>query len=134
MTIEEIESELRNGLHDANIRNVSVNYTEMSAELLLSIWVGELSSSDLAIRERYRDAVLVLTGLSYFLIDCPDPRYPYSSLNVVSMSHVDNAPTPAVPIPKDDFACEIFVSNWNSTIRFSACDAELKWIELESRD
>ncbi len=50
MTIEELENALPNGLHDAEVQPMSVDYGRRSLVLELAVWVG--SVDDLSNAER----------------------------------------------------------------------------------
>ena len=69
MTIDELEADLPNGLHDALLRTFSSDVPERRAEFILDVWLGDLGSSVTAERERYRAARLELLGLAYLVVD-----------------------------------------------------------------
>ena len=90
MTIDELESELPNGLHDAHLRTFSSDPAARRAEFILDLWIGNLHSTVLAERECRRPARLELHGLAYLVIDVPDPRYPIE----------DGSPVRSIPAPR----------------------------------
>ena len=55
MTLDELEADLPNGLHDALLRTFSSDVPERRAEFILDVWLGDLGSSVTAERERYRE-------------------------------------------------------------------------------
>ncbi len=66
MTLEEIENSLPNGLHDAEISNLNIDYISREVKFELKIWTGELSSKNIEEREAYRKACLTLSN--FFLL------------------------------------------------------------------
>jgi hypothetical protein len=60
-----LEEELPNGLHDALLRAISIDVVGQLAELDVDIWVGDLDSDNVAIREAYRAARIRLSGLGF---------------------------------------------------------------------
>src|SRR5690242_3877508 len=75
VNLEELEADLPNGLHDSLLRALSTDLTEGRAELILDVWLGDLHSSLESERERRRRGRLELLGLTYLVVDDPDPRY-----------------------------------------------------------
>ena len=71
MSIEEIESTLPNGLHDAVMRKHVVDYEQRTLDFYIDIWVGDLNSNIEDIREAYKSGVLRFEGLEYFIIEPP---------------------------------------------------------------
>lgn len=77
MKIEEVETSLPHGFHDAFLQRVKIDYLKREAVLDFSIWVGDISSKVEELREARREGQLRLFGLLLFVIEAPDPTYPY---------------------------------------------------------
>jgi hypothetical protein len=130
VTVDELEADLPNGLHDAMLRTFSENPADRRAEFILDVWLGDLHSTVNAERERYRPARLELLGLVYLIVDDPDPRYPAgdgSPLRIDACA-ADDDPGRSQQVPDGGFAGRFFVTEWNAFIHFAALDARLTWI------
>jgi hypothetical protein len=77
MRLEEIEKSLPNGFHDSYIEKVSIDYPKQEASFSINIWTGDLSAKDKSEKETCRKASLTLSELHYFVVEPPDPKYPY---------------------------------------------------------
>jgi hypothetical protein len=130
VTIDELEADLPNGLHDALLRTFSSDVPERRAEFILDVWLGDLGSSVTAERERYRAARLELLGLAYLVVDDHDPRYPVGDGSHVRIDvcAADDDPQRSRQVPPGGFAGRFFVTEWNAFIHFSAREARLLWI------
>ena len=58
MTLDELLHTLPNGLHDAMVHSITVDYSKQQASFDISVWVGDLDSKDEEAREAYRDGEL----------------------------------------------------------------------------
>lgn len=130
MHLQELEEGLPNGLHDSRLRTFSSDPSAERAEFILDVWLGDLGSGVPAERERYRPARLELLGLSYLIVDAPDPRYPVSDDTPVQIDAcaADDDPERSRRVPAGGFAGRFFVTEWNAFIHFAALDARLTWI------
>jgi hypothetical protein len=72
MTLEELESSLPNGLHDAEVRRISIDYEHRKVTLELAVWVGKMEDPPDR-REAYRDGRIEISGLLFMVIEPPDP-------------------------------------------------------------
>jgi hypothetical protein len=129
MTIDELESELPNGLHDAYLRTFSSDPAAGRAEFTLDLWIGDLHSSEVSERECRRPARLELLGLAYLVIDVPDPGYPVADGSRVQIDScaADDDPERRKLVPEGGFAGRFFVTEWNAFIHFAALEARLTW-------
>ena len=129
MTIDELESGLPNGLHDAYLRAFSSDPAAGQAAFTLDLWIGNLHSSLAAERECRRPARLELLGVTYLVIDPPDPRYPVADDAPVQIDScaADDDPERSRLVPEGGFAGRFFVTEWNAFIHFAALDARLTW-------
>ena len=134
MTIQELAETLPNGFHDAHVSCLKIDYARREVAFEMSVWVGEVDSPDLAVRECHRPAVLKLTGLLYCVIEPPDTRYPYLDARDLTIDIGDLGLLPA-PGPSNlpsvtldgAFRSWIFVNQWNAFIYVAACKACLTW-------
>jgi hypothetical protein len=131
VNLEELEAELPNGLHDSLLRTLSSDLTEGRAELILDVWLGDLHSSLESERERRRPGRLELLGLTYLVVEDPDPRYaPVEGTPVqIDACAADDDAARSRQVPEGGFAGRFFVTQWNSFIHFAALEARLTWID-----
>jgi hypothetical protein len=133
MTIDELDASLPNGLHDAKLERVAIDFVDRTARLDLDIWVGDDEE-----REAYRRAQVTLSGLLFWVSEPPDPLHPSSpprALWIDAGPLTDKTPKtqPALPnVPRGAFANWIFVRDWNSFIYVAATDADLTWLSDRS--
>lgn len=133
MRIAELGAELGITFHDSLLRTLSMNVVGQTVEFLLDVCVGDPDALDGATRERRRAGRLELTGLQYFVVDPPDPSYPYRLQGPLDIDPCDADPeiVARYRIPEGGFAGRFFVSDWNAFIHFAAMDAHLTWLEPE---
>jgi hypothetical protein len=117
MTIEEIEETLPNGFHDANLRKIEIDYAKGEVKVEVSVWIGDLESSDEELREKKRDGRLMVSGLQFCMIERPDSRYPYQEAGSLWIADSN-----------EGFIHYFFINNWNSFIILAAKDARFEWI------
>jgi hypothetical protein len=131
MTLEELEADLPNGLHDAHLWDFSSDAAAGQADFILDVWLGDLHADHTADRERRRRGRLELSGLTYLVVDDADPRYPLSKGLPVQIDPcaADDDPERARQIPPGGFAGRFFVTEWNAFIHFAAVDARLMWTD-----
>jgi len=132
MTFEELDDKLPNGLHDAQVHTVAIDYEARTASLDMSFWVGDLDGPN---REEYRRGTVKAVGLYFCLIDPPDPTYPFLKEGVPLTVSGDSAKSETCPILdklRPIFAVgtscyRFFVHDWNSFIHIAARDVQLAW-------
>ncbi len=134
MTLEEIEKSLPNGLHDAKVSNLNIDYVKRVVKFKLDIWTGDLSSKKTEVREAYGKACLTLSNFLYCVIEPPDPSYPYIDPKplCVGTGSIQTDIIPAAKIlpenlPDGAFSHWFFVNNWNAFIFVAATNAQLEW-------
>jgi hypothetical protein len=127
--LDEIQINLPNGFHDAEIKSFVINYVERTLVFDLMLWVGDLESSNEAEREAYVRGVLTISGFNFCVIESPDSQYPYTAGKPIRIDsgpglppHVSFSADP----PADAFDHWFFVQDWNSFIYFRARDAHLE--------
>jgi hypothetical protein len=134
MDLRAIEDSLPNGLHDAHLERMDINYKEREAFLDVYVWIGDLDSSDKLERERYRRARISLAGLLFISIQPPNYEYRVDKGDGL---RIDSGPGIAprssfkfeVPLPDDAFLNWIYVTEWNAFIHIAAKEAMLEWVD-----
>ncbi len=133
MTLEELADTLPNGLHDAQVSSVSIDYVRREARLIIDLWVG-VPSEEEEVRDAYREGELKLSGLVYWIIEPPDVSYPFGEskqlwVDAGSLGSASFKPSVKLPepLPSGAFASWIFVQDWNSFMFVAAMDVSLEW-------
>lgn len=128
-SLDEIQINLPNGLHDAEIKSIVINYVERTIVIDLMLWVGDVELSDKAAREAYVDGVLTISGIHFCVIEPPDFRYAYAEGKAIRIDSGSGLP-PHVSFsadpPADAFDHWFFIQDWNSFIYFRARNAHLE--------
>ena len=129
MNLDELQQTLPNGLHDADLLGIDIDYPGQEARLTLRVWLGNLEAIDESERERYRPAILLFSGLQFLVIDPPDQRPTYTGgLRIEAGSgQPSTAPAALPPLVGQTFLCWLFVDQWNSFIRIAAHDVRINW-------
>jgi hypothetical protein len=122
-TIFEVADRLPNGLHDAEVDTIRIDYPHRTMELTLDVWIGRMDGPPSS-REMYRRGVLKITGLGYCAMDLPDERYPFANPKPL---RIDLAAATAFRPDGFSFACRLWVNEWNGFIHLSGQSAELVW-------
>jgi hypothetical protein len=128
MTMKEVEYRTPNGLHDAYLLSFSVDYRESVLRINLNLWTGDLSSEIEKVREAYREATFIVTGLRYFVIESPA-----KGSSVDEPSYIDGFETRDSDITRaslpdlngEAFRYSLFVGEWNSFIHFAGSSADV---------
>lgn len=130
MTLEELENLLPNGLHDAELKSLAVDYESRTAVLKLDLLVGNPEGVTEEEREGYAHGELTVSGLRFCIVEAPE----YEEAEEGALS-IDAGPTtpewiekhgwklPAVP--PDCFRHWVYVSDWNAFIHIAGRDASL---------
>ena len=140
MTMGEIESRLPAGFHDAELLNLSIDYSRAEAKIEFSLWTPSEEET-----EHYSAASLSLEGLQYLIIEPPLPNGGYKTDGEQYQSSVDgyvaaeHPSSVAVNLPdthEGKFSHSLFVFGWNASIHIAAASARLEpatLLEGESR-
>lgn len=135
MKLGQAEEALPNGLHDANLLQLSVDYKTRTARFEFNAWVGDVSSKDAAVREKYQRVTQAIRGLRFLILEKPDPQYGFQSgiptIGGFSGSGGEYAPPAEIrklveQLPGTAFYEATFVQDWNSFIHIAADDAEIR--------
>lgn len=128
MNLFQLEDSLPNGLHDAKLRRVSIDYIERTAILELEIWVDDID----ALLELYRPARITLSGLVSFVIEPPYHSYPFRDAGALTID-LSRPEKPFVAGCESESAFRLFISEFNSFIYADAPMAELEWLGEAAR-
>jgi hypothetical protein len=130
MTLAEIEKQLPNGLHDADLKAFAVDLA--NGKLILEIDVDYSSAEPPAADLDLHTVKITVTGLCYFKIDPPDLLNGYA---VAAASDIDAGDDPvqkflvdaavAKRLPQGSFLHWIFLSAWNSIMVIGGMDARI---------
>ena len=137
MTFEELDKELPNGFHDAELHDLRIDYVSGSAILRMGLDFGSYDRSN---SPDYRVGELRVSGLYFCSIETPDPNYPYlpdgSPLNVSgdpgkpetrrALEELSSTLPPGVR------CFRLFVNEWNSFIYIAARDVLICWLDEET--
>lgn len=137
MNLEALESTLPNGLHDAGILAISVDYPSATASLDLSVNVGTPDGPD---PEQHRRGRLTIRGLGCLVFDPPEVRLSPGDSGGLWITTVEpDTPklSPALEgliraTPQGAFCSRIYVVEWNSFIHLPAQTAEFLWAPAEN--
>lgn len=132
MTIEQIEANLPNGFHDADVISIAINFRTRGLVLDMQLWVGVLDASDKSSREERRRAILTVTDLVFCVIEPPDARYVESRTMVISSCGEGTPPNRtrvfSGEIPDGNFLHWFYSSSSNSFVHIAAKDASLEFV------
>jgi hypothetical protein len=129
-TLAEIEQQLPNGFHDAEIRSCTLDFMSRTVSFVLDVWIGDMASSDESQRERYRAGTLAIAGVAFCQIEAPDPTYPFREAKPLRVDLCKPEPSPiGSAASAASFQARFYVSNWNSFINLAADDAKLEWTD-----
>jgi hypothetical protein len=128
MTFEEAENTFPNGLHDAELRGLEIDYVR--AEAVVRVGVDMRDENDEADGPSHKPADLLFSGVALFIVEAPhgsadatDPLWLISA----GVGQPSTAPITLPPIPTDCFLCWFFIPSWNSFIRIAARDVTVRW-------
>lgn len=133
MTLEEIEETLPNGLHDALINRLNVDYGLAQLTLEVDVWVGLLDEPPPE-RERSALAEILFTGLVYCSIEHPQPGSSFLHPGEVFFSY-ERTPAEEIPsalvkvLPQDTQCYSLFILEWCSKIHIAAKDVTFSWTD-----
>jgi hypothetical protein len=130
MTLEELENTLPNGLHDAEIQRMAVDYEKRNVTLELAVWVGNMDDPPER-REAYKSGRIEISGLLFLVMEPPDPKYPFktSDLTIDGCDMSKNLDGELLrSLPADSFFRSLWVNEWNAFIHIAARSADLMWL------
>ncbi len=123
MNLVQLAESLPNGLHDAELTRLTLDYAARTAALDLELRVATETSP----RELYRPARITLVRFDYFVIEPPDAKYRFRDPEAI---RIDLSPDPEAVVPNcaEGAAFRLFVSDWNAFVRAASPEAELQWL------
>jgi hypothetical protein len=111
--MDELLRSLPNGLHDAELTALAVDYAR--AEVIASVVVDFSDPDDPSTEGRARSARLVFTGVSCLVVDPPDVDAPEQTRALLAVNRVDadtgqprTSPPPLLRPPDGGFLCWLF--------------------------
>jgi hypothetical protein len=137
MTIEELLSRTPNGVHDAYLLNLDVDYRKAALRLVLKWWIGDLHSEIEEERERCQEGTLTVHGLQYLVIESPGAVAGYEEPSYIDgfVTRPQDITRTSLPSIADDaFRYSIFVGDWNSFLHFAGTSAEVTPADLIVRE
>jgi hypothetical protein len=128
MTLDEFDQKYPNGLVDAEITALTIDYQNRVAELRLNLRCNSPDSSN---SQEYARGVLTLRKFYYFAIEPPEPDHLYPMWPKLTVGgHPEDAskfplfehlkPT----LPAGAFCCRFYVHDWNSFIHVASPTAD----------
>lgn len=130
MNLEELENTLPNGLHDAEVKRIAVDYELRTATLEVAVWVGDMNDPP-GRREAYKNGRVNISGLLFLVIEAPDPKYPFmdSELSIDGCDMSKNLSSELLKsLPSNSFIRSLWVNEWNAFIHIAATSAEIEWL------
>jgi hypothetical protein len=135
VTLEELEHNLPNGFHDAEIFSFELNYVMATAKFHLNLLVGWPDDPEPEC-QAYQEATLVVSGLCFCSIDPPDSTYPFLPDGKPILVSGDPAKSDHLPalsqliakLPPGTWCHRLFVNDWNAFIHIAGLDAEVTWV------
>lgn len=88
MTLRELEDTLPNGLHDAEVRRIHVDYGRRTLILDVDVWVGTMDAPPEQ-REAYKSGQLDISGAIFLVMEPPNAGYPYRASSEITIDSVD---------------------------------------------
>ena len=131
MTLEQLEQELPNGLHDAQIISIKRNFENESLILDVRILVGSPDAPP-ETQSEYRNAAISFTGVKLFTVESPDASSAFSAPGGVWFSAGrSKSGTFSPEIEKELAGCKetysFFILDWESSIHIAATDMTFAW-------
>lgn len=131
MTLEQIENTLPNGLHDAQIASLYIDYKRACLTFEVEVLVG-LPGQPHPECESYRRGRLSFEPMYYCSIEYPQPGVPFEQPGLVWFSYerTARAEIPASVeqhLPKDTQYYSLFIREWLSSIHVASGAVGFSW-------
>lgn len=129
VTLDELEGQLPNGLHDAHLEKLEIDWPNERLSFEARADVGNDGT------ELERRLKVTVTGLVYCAIEPPQINAPGGLISTpaeglwIQPEPLDSAPPSHPTIPPGCFLHRMVVSDWNRSIYVCACNAEFVWLE-----
>jgi len=124
---------LPNGLHDAELVTLNVDYARAEVTLCVNADISSPEDPPGSLAPRYRRARLRFRGLQFIVID--PPHHPdcdgLKGLSTIAAGEgqPDRAPVVLPPLMPGAFLCWIYVGHQNAFIRIAARSVSVEWID-----
>jgi hypothetical protein len=131
MTLEKIEESLPNGLHDAQIMDLSVSYDRMELSLRTRILVGLPAQSGPA-RDTYRNGTFLFRPLRFLAMELPEPSSAFQSAGSIWFSYErtspENLPAQLVKaLPPETHYYSLFIRDWFASVHIATGQVDFFW-------
>ncbi len=130
MTLTDIDRQLPNGFHDANLLRFAVDYAKATLTLDLDLWVGSPDAKTPLERERRKPGRIRIAGLAWCVIAPPDvivrPNPRGFRIDAGPVSDLEIPPKLPEP-PPGVFSWWFFVQDWNTSLYVAGQSAEIEW-------
>jgi hypothetical protein len=133
MTLEELDVSLPNGLHDAQIERMDIDYLHARLTLSVQVLFGLPAQPDSA-REEYRVGALMFHGVQFVSIEFPQPGSAFQQPGELWFSY-ERTPSEVIPVgvastlPSGALCYSMFVRDWLSYIHVAATDVSISFPE-----
>lgn len=130
MTLEEIDSSLPEGLHDAQIRSYVRDFETATLTFFVKVVVGLSPENNR--RLQYCDGEIRFQGVQYFMSENPDAESVFRDPGCVwfSFGRADAGAIPDVVdkmLPPELLRYSLFIQEWNSSMNIAAHEVSFTW-------
>jgi len=131
MTLEQIEDLLPNGLHDAEIQQLAMDYENARLVLKVTVLIG-LPSQPYPDREAYRSGQISFQGVQFYSVDYPQVGSAFQHPGAAWFSY-ERTPPGQIPgqfiaaLPSGTHCYSLFVRDWLSYINVAAAEVSFSW-------
>ncbi|HEX4311118.1 MAG TPA: hypothetical protein VHZ25_13880 [Acidobacteriaceae bacterium] len=138
MTLDEFDQTYPNGLVDAEVTKLTIDYQTRAAKFAMNLR-GNLPDEPNS--QEYRQGILALRDFYYVSIEPPDSDhlfYPRQQKIVVSGHPEDPSQFTLFEsvkpvLPASAFCCRLYVHDWNSFIHVAAEQGQFAWTDEKER-
>lgn len=130
--LEQIEKSLPNGLHDAEIRKLTMDYENARLVLSVSVLTG-IPSQPYPDREACRSAEISFLQVQFYSVEYPQAGSSFRHPGNVSFSY-ENTPPDQLPVglldvlPPETLCYSLFIRDWLSHIHIGAGEVAFSWL------
>jgi hypothetical protein len=133
MTLEELDGQLPNGLHDAKLRFITHNYENGTLTMCVEILTG-LPDNPPSTRFAYRDAVISFANVFLCHIEQPENERILGVRGSVWFRYWRTEAGILLPklsdrFPADALSYTLYILEWESSIHIVASDVSFSWAE-----
>ncbi len=131
MTIEQIEDLLPNGLHDAQIQALALDYEQMRLVLKVLVLVG-LPDQPYPDCERYRAGEILFEGVQFCSVEYPQTVSAFQHPGALWFSYGRTSPE-QIPagvrdiLPPGTQCYSLFIHKWLSHFHIAAAEVSFSW-------